>query len=83
MAIVLVVAIAYGTPFRFGRNSTTTGEYQIGLCQRIWRYIYADSLNILQQSLIFLVILQNFIRYGGNQKEFAEHQDWLWKAIEW
>ncbi len=23
----------------------------------------------------FLLILQNFIRYGGNQKEFAEHQD--------
>lgn len=44
MAIVLVVAIAYGTLFRFGSNSTTTGEYQIGLCQRIWRYIHMPAV---------------------------------------
>lgn len=35
LTAIVLVAIAYGTPFRFGRNSTTTGEYQIGLCQRI------------------------------------------------
>jgi hypothetical protein len=40
-------------------------------------HTYAGGLNILQQLLIFLLILQNFIRYGGNQKEFAEHQDRL------